>query len=71
MIAFTLKGVNYLISKGVEKAIVIRKQILAWLKGQDKRFPNYPGLTVADKAEMDPGDARRLTELAARVLKPI
>ena len=71
MIAFTLKGANYLISKGVEKAILIRKQILAWLKGQDKRFPTNPVLTDAGRVEMDPGDARRLFDLAARVRKPM
>jgi len=71
MIAFTLAGANYLISKGVERAIVVRKQILAWLKGQDKRFPKNPVLIDAGKEEVDPGDARRLMELAARVLKPI
>lgn len=69
MIAFTLKGANYLISKGVERAIVVRKQILSWMKNKDKRFPSRAGLNHADQKEMDPGEARRLSLLASKVFK--
>ena len=70
MIAFTLAGANYLISKGVERAIVVRKQILAWMKGKDKRFPAPSSPTASEKEEMEPGEAGRLALLASKVHKP-
>ena len=70
MIAFTLAGANYLISKGVERAIVIKNQILAWMKNKDKRFPIDRDPTVSGKEEMEPGEARKLSALASKVHKP-
>jgi len=71
MIAFTVKGAKYLMANKVEGSILLLKQILNWLKGQDKRFPRKPALISAATMEMDPGEARRFIDLAARVLKPI
>jgi len=71
MIAFTLKGVNYLISKGVEKAIVIRKQILAWMKNQDKRFPEKNATESRGVSPMDAEGKRRFKALAEMVGKPM
>jgi len=71
MIVFTLKGAKYLIKKKVIGAMQLMKRILDWMKNQDKRFPTNPVLTDAGRVEMDPGDARRFFDLAARVLKPI
>ena len=71
MIAFTIKGARYLMANKVEGSILLLKQILSWLKGRDKRFPKKPAKSGAVAVEMDPGEARRLFDLAARVLKPI
>ena len=71
MIAFTLKGVNYLISKGVEKAIVIRKQILAWIKNQDKRWPSGREVHPENTGQVNSIEHERLRLLASKVLKPI
>jgi len=71
MIAFTLKGVNYLISKGVEKAIVIRKQILAWMKNLDKRFPAANEILPVRSEEVDTEGLRRFKALAGKVGKPM
>ena len=71
MIAFTVKGAKFLMANRVEGSILLLKQILAWLKGQDKRFPIASGLIVSKKEEMDPGEARRLELLAFKVFKPV
>ena len=70
MISFTIKGLKLLIAMKVEGAILALKNKIAWTKGQDKRFPTYSNLTVLDKEEMDPGEARRLELLAFPVFKP-
>jgi len=71
MIAFTLKGVNYLISKGVEKAILIRKQILAWMKNKDKRFPTGKEFKEKDMRNIIKINSEELKLLASRVFTPI
>ena len=71
MIAFTLKGANYLISKGVEKAILIRKQILAWMKNQDKRFPARRETAHPPTLDKDTTDQRGPEDLAKMVFTPI
>jgi len=71
LVAFTLRGARFLVAKRVEGSLLLLKSILAWLKGQDKRFPTNPVLTDTGRVEMDPGDARRFFDLAARVRKPI
>jgi len=71
MIAFTIKGAKYLIANKVEGSILLLKQILAWLKGQDKRFPTskevHPGIT----GQICSTERERLELLALNVFTPI
>lgn len=51
LIAFTLKGAKKLYASGIIAAAALIKEILAWLRGGDKRFPVYgekPPLTLTE-----------------------
>lgn len=41
IISISLKGARLLFSLGVEGAQALAKQIMGWIKGEDKRFPEY------------------------------
>ncbi|KKL99696.1 hypothetical protein LCGC14_1811890 [marine sediment metagenome] len=40
LISITIKGYNLLISKGFTAAIALRDALIAYINGDDKRFPN-------------------------------
>jgi len=61
MIAFTLKGANWLIKMGIEAGIIIKKQILNRDKEQDKRWPTREDYLQQRNEEMDEQE-RRLSE---------
>ena len=46
LIAFTLAGARKLYSCGLDSAARLAKEIMGWIKGGDKRFPEYKGATV-------------------------
>jgi len=70
MIAFTLKGANFLISLGIEKGLVIKHHILHREENEDRRFPTKTDYTEQRNAEMDREEKRRLEDLVEKVTKP-
>lgn len=71
IIAITVKGAKLLISKRVSGAFLLLKNIMAWVKKQDKRFPKTEDVMPIDPKDLDPEVLRRLENLAENVLKPI
>lgn len=71
IIAISLKGAKLLISKRVSGAFLLLKNILAWIKNKDKRFPAKNKSLPTALEEIDPGEQRRLESLAEIVLKPV
>jgi len=71
MIAFTVKGAKYLMANKVEGSILLLKQILAWAKGQDKRFPARRETAHPPTLDKDTTDQRRPEDLAKMVFTPI
>jgi len=71
MIAFTIKGAKYLIANKVEGSILLLKQILAWMKGQDKRFPTSKEVRPVTTGLICPTEHERLRLLALNVFTPI
>ena len=71
IIAFTIKGAKYLIANKVEGSILLLKQILAWMKNQDKRFPARRETAHPPTLDKDTTDQRRLEDLAKMVFTPI
>jgi len=63
IIAISLKGAKLLISKRVSGAFLLLKNILAWAKKKDKRFPTKNKSLPAALEEIDPGEQRRLDEM--------
>jgi len=70
MIAFTIKGAKYLIANKVEGSILLLKQILSWLNGQDKRFPARRETARPPALDKNSANRRRPEDLAEMVLKP-
>ncbi len=68
--AITLKGAKLLVAKRVAGGLLLLKNILAWIKNQDKRFPKDADLEADSETGIDPGEARRLNALASKVFKP-
>jgi len=71
MIAFTIKGAKYLISNKVEGSILLLKQILAWMKNKDKRFPPGKEFKEKDMRNIIKINSEELKLLASRVFTPI
>jgi len=71
MIAFTVKGAKHLMANKVEGSILLLKQILAWAKGQDKRFPARRETAHPPTLEKDSAVQGRLEDLAKMVFKPV
>ena len=71
LVAFTLRGARFLVSKRVMGSLLLLKSILAWVKNQDKRFPEAGEISPVRSEEIDPIGQRRLEDLAGKVLKPI
>lgn len=69
--AITLKGAKLLVSKRVSGAFLLLKNIMAWIKNQDKRFPNKEDYTKQRNTEMDEQERRALEKLAENALKPV
>lgn len=71
ILAPTVLGAKFLIKRRVEGASLILKNLLAWLKKPDGRFPREKKSPPAAREEMDPESLRRLEDLACMVLKPV
>jgi len=69
IIAISLKGAKLLISKRVSGAFLLLKNILAWIKNKDKRFPSKNKKIPAGLEEIDPGEQQRLDEMLGEVTK--
>jgi len=70
IIAISLKGAKLLVSKRVSGAFLLLKNILAWVKNKDKRFPKKEDILPINSGNMDEDELRRLEKLAEIVLKP-
>jgi len=70
MIAFTVRGAKYLMANKVEGSILLLKQILAWLKNKDKRFPARRETAHPPTLDKDAAVQRRLEDLAKMVIRP-
>lgn len=66
--AITLKGAKLLVSKKISGALLLLKNILSWVKNQDKRFPKERDILPGSFSDIDPEELRRLELLATRVL---
>ena len=53
IVAFSLKGAKFLLDKRVLGAKLLMDKILAWIKGQDKRFPTRADYIRQREKEMD------------------
>jgi len=60
IVAFTLKGAKLLVSKRIDGAVLLLKKILAWAKGEDKRWPTKEDYIEQRIMEMDIQEARLL-----------
>ena len=65
--AITLKGAKHLVSKKVSGALILLKNILSWMKNQDKRFPTGRDTLPDNFKDIDPGELRRLERLVEKV----
>ena len=70
LVAFTLKGARFLVAKRVGGSLLLLKSILAWMKNQDKRFPEAGEISPVRSEEIDPIGLRRLEDLAEKVFQP-
>mgnify|MGYP004703575905 CR=1 FL=1 len=55
IISISLKGARHLFNLGVEGAQTLAKQILGWIKGEDKRFPEKLGPAKIEKGSAPAG----------------
>ena len=69
--AITLKGAKHLVSKKVSGALILLKNILSWMKNQDKRFPTGRDTLPDNFKDIDPGELRRLEHLVEKVFKGV
>ena len=69
MISFTLKGVVWLVSKGVTGARKLHKRIVKFLNKKDKRFPSRNDYDDGSYKPAEPEDAARLNALLGIVGK--
>ena len=69
LFAFTIKGARLMMSKKIEGSVLLLKQIINWMRGKDKRFPNErPGRGgVPEWKGHEESD--KLSMLAAQVFK--
>lgn len=63
MITFTMEGLKYLVKNKVTGAFRALKNMLAWLKGTDKRFPHYEDLLPKLSIDERNDNIRRLKQL--------
>lgn len=71
MITFTLKGVAWLVSRGVGGARKIYKSIMKYLKKQDNRWPLRSQFDDGSYKPEDPGERKRLNGLLGSVTKEL
>lgn len=69
MITFTLKGVVWLVSKGVNGAKRLHKSMMKYLKKQDDRFPSRKDFDDGSYKPADPEERARLNALLGIVTK--
>jgi hypothetical protein len=70
IIAITLKGAKFLVSKQVSGAFLLLKNILAWIKNKDRRFPNKAESSGSGRSQNDPVQDRRLKEMLEGIGEP-
>jgi len=71
IIAITIKGARLLISKQVKGAFLLLKNILAWIKNKDQRFPKKPDILGDITEKINPEGLRRLEDLISGVGKTV
>lgn len=71
MITFTLKGVVWLVSRGVGGAKKIYKSMVRYLKKQDKRWPSRSQFDDGSYKPADPDERKRLDDLLGGVTKKL
>jgi len=69
--AFTIKGASFLVKKRVSGSVLMLKRIIAWIKGQDKRWPKKSDVQDDGWWPDDPRQMERLKEMMAGVGKAI
>ena len=65
--SFTIKGASFLVKKRVSGSVLMLKRIIAWIKGQDKRWPDKKDVQNGEWWPDDPLQAQRLKEMMAGV----
>jgi len=71
LLAVTVKGAKYLVSKRVTGAINLLKNIIAWLKKGDKRWPEKKDIQDGSYWPEGADERKRLNDLLASVVKKI
>lgn len=71
MVTFTLKGVVWLVSKGVVGARAMHKSMMAYLKKDDKRWPSKSGYDDGSYKPANPDERIRLEGLLGIVGRKI
>ena len=71
IIAISLNGAKLLISKRVSGAFLLLKNIMAWVKNKDKRFPKKENILPINAETLQPDELRRLENLVENVLKRV
>lgn len=69
--AITLKGAKLLVSKRITGAFLLLKNIMSWIKNQDKRFPTKEDYIKNQIREMDKQERRALENPAFNVPEPV
>jgi len=67
MIAFTMKGAKWLVSKNVVGARKLLRRIVAWVRGKDARFPRAALATEDSASLQDEENLKRLRRLVLNV----
>ncbi len=65
--SFTIKGASFLVKKRVSGSVLMLKRIIAWIKGQDKRWPKKSDVQDDGWWPDDPRQMERLKEMMAGV----
>jgi len=71
IIAFTLKGALFLVSKKVKGAKKLMKKILLWIKTKDRRFPREKDIFKGEVSPLTPSDIEPFKTLINMVAKPM
>ncbi len=67
MIAFTMKGLRYMVKKRVKGAKKLLRRMLKWLKGKDNRFPHANTATINSEDPEIEENLKRLRRLVSDV----